>query len=162
MLGFLKRRKKRKRVREENRAAKHEVKPFSYHPKIILAWAKGIEGNSDLLNYLYKSGYEELVMATHALRLKDEAREWLMKNGYPHLMAMINGAEGNKDALKWLKVNNFNQLYNMAIAIDGHDEGFRWLNINSTQDIFVLTRSIKKLKDKIEEEHNDVHLRSRE
>lgn len=141
----------------KGRPLKFTAPPFDYHPKIILAWAKGIEGNSQLLDYLYENGYKELVMATHAIRLKDEAVDWLMKNGYPHFMAMINAAEGNQQALEWLKKNNFLLFYNMALAIESEDEGFKWINQNSTQEIFYLTKCIKTVKEEIERGHNDYH-----
>jgi hypothetical protein len=157
MRGLFRRKKKYKGDSEKKRPTKLGIKPFEYHPKIILAWAKGIEGNDELLDYLYKSGYNELVMATHAIQLKDKARDWLMENGYPHIMAMINGSEGNTQALTWLKKNGFELLYHMALAIDGDPKGFKWINIHGTQDIFLLTKSIMKVKDEIEERHNDVH-----
>lgn len=161
-MGLFNRNKKNELGATRQKAQKVEIKPFDYHPKIILAWAKGIEGHSELLNYLLDNGYKELVMATHAIRLKEKARTWLMKNGYPHLMAFINAAEGNKQATNWLLKNNFSLLYNMAIAIDGDPEGFKWLNQNSTQEYFFLTRIIKDVKDEIEEGHNDIHKRSTE
>ncbi len=153
------RRRKLKLSNETDRPQKAIVKPFSYPPKIILAWAKAIEGNTEILNFLNDNGYKELVMATHAIRLKDEARDWLMKNGYPHVFAMINAAEGNAEALKWLQLNKMDVFYNMALAIDHENEGFEWLKRHATQDIFLLTKSIQKVKDEIEERHNDVHIR---
>lgn len=161
-MKFFKRNKKYKGDSTKKPASKLKVKPFEYHPKIILAWAKGIEGNSDLLNYLLEHDYKELVMASHAIHLRDKARDWLMENGYPHIMAMINAAEGNKQALQWLRMNNFTLFYSMALAIDGHDEGFKWINQNSTQEYFYLTKIIKDVKDGIEEGHNDIHKRSRD
>ncbi|RYM32760.1 hypothetical protein ERX46_11895 [Brumimicrobium glaciale] len=161
-MGLFNRNKKDDMKGTRQKATKVEIKPFEYHPKIILAWAKGIEGHSELLNYLLENGYKELVMAAHAIRLKEKARTWLMKNGYPHVMAMINAAEGNQQALRWLQVNNFTLFYNMAIAIDGDAEGFKWINQNSTQEYFFLTRIITDVKDEIEEGHNDVHKRSTE
>lgn len=136
------------------------IKPFTYHPKIILAWAKAIDGNNELLKYLIDNDLNELAMATYAIKLKDEAREWLMNNGYPHVMAMINAAEGNEDALDWLKKNKFDLFYNMARAIDGENEGLIWIRKNATPDIFILTTSIRKVKDEIEEFNNDLHKRS--
>ncbi|HLV40874.1 MAG TPA: hypothetical protein VKY37_01250 [Brumimicrobium sp.] len=161
-MKFFKRNKKYKGDATKKPATKLVVKPFEYHPKIILAWAKGIEGNTELLNYLLDNDYKELVMAAHAIQLKDKARDWLMENGYPHVMAMINAAEGNKQALQWLRMNNFLLFYNMALAIDGEDEGFKWINRNSTQEFFYLTRIIKDVKDEIEAGHNDIHKRSRD
>lgn len=133
---------------------------FDYHPKIILAWAKGIEGNKQLLDYLHENGFPELVMANHAIKLKDEARDWLMKNGFPHIMAMINAAEGNEQAMNWLKMNKFDVLYYIAEAVDGEFEGqkgFAWIKKYSTEDVFMLAQVIKRVKDRIEETHNDVH-----
>ena len=161
-MRFFNRWRKRRRQISAKKPLKFTPPPFNYHPKIIMAWAKGIEGESQLLDYLYKNGYKELVMATHAIRLKDEATEWLMKNGYPHFVAMINAAEGNQQALAWLKKNNFTLFYNMALAIESENEGFKWINQNSTQEIFYLTKCIKSVKDEIEHRNNDIHKYSRD
>ena len=133
------------------------IKPLDYHPKIIIAWAKAIEGNSELLLWLKDNGYPELAMATYAIYLKDEARNWLTKNGYPHLMAMINGAEGNETAQKWLLAHGFEILYHMAQAIEDEEASWHWLGKNVTPDMFILTQTIRRVKDKIEENHNDIH-----
>lgn len=146
---------------KDKKVRKVKLKKFAYHPKIILAWAKAIEGNADLLKFLNKNGYEELVVAAHAIKLKEESRDWLMKNGYPHVMAMINAGEGNQQALKWLKLNEYTLFYNMALAIDGENEGFIWIRKHATPDIFMLTQSIKRVKDEIEEDNNDIHKRSK-
>jgi hypothetical protein len=136
---------------------KVSVKPMNYPAKIILAWAKAIEGNQELRLWLKENGFEELEMAAYAIELKEEARNWLMQNGYPHLMAMINGAEGNEQAQNWLKGHNFDVLYHMAQAIEDESESWEWLGKNVSPDMFILTRSIKAVKDKIEEQHNDIH-----
>jgi len=162
MFNLFKKNKGQKRQVNINDTKSVKVKPFDYHPKIILAWSKAIEGNVELMKYLLDNGYKELTMAAHAIRLKDEARDWLMENGYPQLMAMINGAEGNEQAQQWLKMNNYLLFYHMAIAIDDELEGFKWINQNSTQEIFYLTKIIKQVKDGIEEEHNDTHRMSRD
>ncbi|MEY3425198.1 MAG: hypothetical protein RL679_556 [Bacteroidota bacterium] len=133
------------------------IKPLDYHPKVILAWAKAIDGNKNLLLWLKDNDFMELAMATHAIYLREEARKWLIDSGYPHLMAMINAAEGNKPAQKWLLLHDYEILYHMALAIESEDESWEWLGKNVTPDIFLLTQSIKKAKDQIEEGHNDVH-----
>jgi hypothetical protein len=133
------------------------IKPLDYHPKVILAWAKAIDGNKDFLLWLKENDFMELAMATHAIYLREEARKWLIDSGYPHLMAMINAAEGNKPAQKWLLLHDYEILYHMALAIESEDESWEWLGKNVTPDIFLLTQSIKKAKDQIEEGHNDVH-----
>jgi hypothetical protein len=130
---------------------------FDYHPKIILAWAKAIEGNDDLMLWLKNNGYLELTTATYAIYLKDEARKWLLENGYPHLMAFINAAEGNETAQKWLLAHGFDEFYHMSLAIEDEKESWQWLGRNSTPEKIILTQTIKKVKDKIEENHNDVH-----
>lgn len=150
----------RKRKKNEKAERKKIIKNFEYHPKIILAWTKALEGNEDLLNYLKDNGFPELYMATYAIRLKDEARNWLIDNGFPHIMAMINAAEGNESAQKWLIDNNFKLLHAMSLAVDGHPEGFAYLRKFSSQEIFILTTVIKEIKDEIEENHNDIHKRS--
>ena len=155
MFNWFKRKKAApKQANEVNTVA---IKPIDYPPKIIVAWSKAIEGNDEILMWLKNNGYPELVMATYAIYLKDEARDWLIKNGYPHLMAMINGAEGNETAQKWLKAHGFDILYHMAEAIEDEDESWRWLGENVTPDMFILTQTIKRIKDKIEENHNDIH-----
>ena len=157
MFGFG---KKKSTSHSEHKASKTVVKPFNYHLKVILAWVKSLEGDDNFTNYLQNNNFGELVMVQHAIALNDQARNWLMENGYAHVMAMINAAEGNAQALRWLKVNGFDLFYNMALAIDGESEGFKWINKHSTQDIFLLTKTIKDIKDNIEEENNDIHLRS--
>jgi hypothetical protein len=137
--------------------AKVEFKPIDYPAKIILAWSKAIEGNDEILLWLKDNNYKELVMATYAIYLKDEARDWLVENGYTHLMAMINAAEGNESAQKWLIRNEFHLLYHIAMAVEGEIESFDWLGNNASADIFMLAKSIKKIKDEIEENHNDHH-----
>jgi hypothetical protein len=136
---------------------KLEVKNIDYHPKVILAWAKALEGHAEIATWLNENGYEELVIANAAINLKNEARTWLMQNGYPHLMAMIHGAEGDLKAQKWLLANNFELLYFIAMAVENEQEAWNWIKQNATQDIFLLTQTIKKVKDKIEETHNDIH-----
>lgn len=148
--------KKKREVRPENQQ-KTPLQPIDYHPKIILAWSKAIEGSDELLLWLKENGYDELVMATYAIYLKDEAREWLQQNGYAHLLAFINAAEGNESAQKWLSVHGFELLYHMALAIENEQESWTWLSKNVTPDLFLLTQTIKKVKDQIEENHNDIH-----
>lgn len=133
------------------------MKPIDYPAKIILAWAKAIDGNSDILLWLKENGYPELAMATYAIHLKEEAREWLPKNGYPQLMAFINASEGNEKAQRWLLINDMMLLYHMSQAIENEQESWEWLSKNVTADLFLLTQTIKKVKDQIEENHNDIH-----
>jgi hypothetical protein len=45
----------------------------------------------------------------------------------------------------------------MALAIENEEDSWKWLGKNVTPDMFILTQSIKKIKDIIEENHNDVH-----
>ncbi len=148
---------KKKKTPEFVKLEKVELKDISYPPKIILAWAKALDGNADITSWLTQNGYSELVMFNHAVYLKDEARNWLLKNGFPHLMAMINACEGNVKAQKWLLKHDFLQLYHMALAIDGEMDSWDWLGKNVQADVFLLTQTIKKIKDKIEESHNDIH-----
>lgn len=155
MLSWFKKDKTRKIQPESLQVT--ELKPINYHPKVILAWAKAIDRNNDLLLWLKDNGYEELVMASYAIYLKEEARVWLQKNGYAHLMAFINAAEGNESAQNWLLVHQFDTLYHMAMAIESEEASWTWLGNNVTPDLFLLTQTIKKVKDQIEENHNDVH-----
>jgi hypothetical protein len=135
----------------------HATKALDYHPKVLLAWAKAIEGNTQLLLWLKENDFPELAMATHAIYLRDDARNWLLNNGFPHLMAMINAAEGNESAQNWLKLHGFELLYHIALAVEDEQTSWKWLGENTTPDIFILTQTIKKVKDSIEEHHNDVH-----
>ena len=135
-----------------------KLKPLKYPPKILVGWAEAIAGNTELRDwFLASEDYKELGMAIYALQLKDDARDWLMQNGYAHLMAMINGVEGNKEALHWLEKNNFQVLKHVALAGDGHEESFQWLTKNGHEEFALISQRIKKLKDEIEEDHNDVH-----
>ena len=96
--------------RISSKIQKVELKPIDYPSKIILVWAKAIEGNDEMIHWLRTNGYPELAMATFAIYLKKEARDWLITNGYAHIMAMINACEGNEKAQKWLKLNHFRLL----------------------------------------------------
>lgn len=136
---------------------KTQLKPLDYHPKIVLAWAKALEGNKEIVAWLKTNGYPELVYASSAIYLKNDARDWLMQNGYPHLMAMIHAAEGDEKAQIWLKKYKFDLLYHIARAIDHENDSLLWLRKNSSADILILTRTIQKIKDRIEENHNDIH-----
>ncbi len=147
----------RKRKVNIKKIQKVPLKSIDYSPKIILAWAKAIEGNEEITRWLKENGYEELAMATFAIYLKDDARNWLQQNGYFQLMAMINAAEGNEGAQRWLLKNDFEILYHIALAVEDEQSSWAWLKHQTTQDIFILAQTIKIIKDKIEEHHNDVH-----
>lgn len=148
--------RKKKKVNLE-KIQKVPLKNINYSPKIILAWAKAIEGNEEITRWLKENGYEELSMATFAIYLKEEARLWLQENGYYQLMAMINAAEGNESAQRWLLKNDFEILFHIALAVENEQSSWAWLKHNTTQDIFILAQIIQIIKDKIEEHHNDVH-----
>jgi len=45
----------------------------------------------------------------------------------------------------------------MALAIEDEPTSWKWLGENVSPDMFILTQTIKRVKDKIEENHNDVH-----
>ncbi|HRP53011.1 MAG TPA: hypothetical protein PLI97_05830, partial [Fluviicola sp.] len=90
-------------------------------------------------------------------RLNQEAREWKMKNNFPHLLAFVNAAEGNESAQKWLKVHGFEFLHYASLAIDDDEVAFKWLNQHSDEIRFGLIKTMKKLKDKIEFNHNDMY-----
>jgi hypothetical protein len=130
---------------------------LDYPPKIIIAWCKALEGNTDIAGWLLDNGFEELFHTTQAIFLRQEARDWLMQNGYPHMMAMVNAAEGNESALHWLDVHNFETMYHIANAVEGEMDSFAWLKRHSTEDLFLLTTTIKKVKDQIEFNHNDMY-----
>jgi hypothetical protein len=158
MLNIWKNKKNKKDIVVTQKPIKNvAMKPLNYHPKVILAWAKALEGNEKIAVWLKENGFQELVFANAAINLKTEARNWLMDNGFPHLMAMIHAAEGNEKAQKWLLNNNFEILYHIALAVEDDQESWKWLNLNATQDLFLLATSLKKIKDRIEVNHNDVH-----
>ncbi|MBI1836268.1 MAG: hypothetical protein HYR91_03275 [Flavobacteriia bacterium] len=149
--------KKKKTSNTTGKVVKTALKPLDYHPKIILAWIKAIEGNEKVIHWLNTNGYPELVIASSAILLNNEARDWLMKNGYPHLMAMINAAEGISSAQSWLKKHKFELLFHIAMAVEDENNSWIWLRTKASPDIFMLAQAIKKVKDKIEENHNDIH-----
>ena len=149
--------KRKTRTYNPDELQKIELKPIDYPAKIILAWVKALEGNDEFLLWLKDNGYDELVMATYAIYLKEDARTWLHKNGYAHLMAMINAAEGNESAQRWLLSHQFDLLFHIAMAVEDERESAIWIAKNASQDIFLLARTIKKVKDQIEENHNDIH-----
>ncbi len=134
-----------------------EFAHLNYPPKVLLAWIKAIEGNNNLALFLYENGYEELFHTTQALFLKEEARNWLMNNGYAHLLAFVNSCEGNANAQRWLQMHGFETLFHVSNAADGEMTSFGWLKTNEDAMLFLLARTIKKLKDQIEFNHNDMY-----
>ncbi len=133
-----------------------------YDPKIIVAWAKAIEGNKEINHWLYENGYKELSFAVQAIYLNNEARDWLMQHGYPHLMAMIHAAEGNANAQKWLQIHQFELFYRIAMAVEDDQDSWKWIQQNAGADIFILAQTIKSVKDQIEATHNDIHFFGRD
>ncbi len=133
------------------------MKKRVYPPKIKLAWMKALEGNTEITEWLIQNGFKELAMCNQAILLKEEAREWLMHNGFPHLMAFVNAAEGNGKAADWLSKAGMLEYFHMSQCIENQQESWQWLKENSTEDVFLLTKTIKKIKDQIEEDHNDIH-----
>ena len=116
-----------------------------------------VDGNIEIQKWLVENDYEELVHASYAIRLKEDSRTWLMDNGYAHLMAMINGCEGNTNAQKWLLDYGFLNLYHVARAIDYEQDSLKWLAKKKLSQLAILVKSIQRVKDKIEETHNDIH-----
>jgi len=148
--------KKTKKV-EPKDPQKIFLKDVKYSPKIILAWAKAIEGNKKINKWLIKNGYLELSVAVSAICLKNDARNWLMSNGYAHIMAMINASEGDVKAQNWLLKNNMLTFFHIAMAVESENKSWKWIGDNCGIEIFLLAKSIKTIKDKIEENHNDIH-----
>jgi hypothetical protein len=70
---------------------------------------------------------------------------------------MINAAEGIVPAQKWLLENKFDLLYHIGRAVDHEEDSLAWLGKNASPDLFILAKSIQFIKDKIEENHNDIH-----
>ncbi len=141
---------------------KTELKPLTYNGKILLAWGEAISGNREIRDWLIKNGYPELGMFVFALYNKDDARNWLMENGFAHLLAMINACEGNRNATLWLRERGYDVLATMAAAADGDRGAFDWLRQNGYADMSVIAARMRKVKDAIEEDNNDIHKISKE
>ncbi len=151
------RKNKKPDVPEIKNIKKVQMQPFEYPAKILLAWSKAVEGNVEIKKWLFDNEYPELAIAVDAIRLKETARDWLTENGYPHLMAFINAAEGNTKAQRWLELNNLDLLLHMAQAVENEEVSWKWIAQNTGPEIFILTQNIKRVKDEIEENHNDIH-----
>ena len=155
MGGLFNRNKKKKE--EELQKSKVKLMPINYSNMVILAWAKSIEGDLELQKWLKENDYEELVHSSYAIRLKDDSIKWLMDNGYAHLMAMINACEGNVKAQNWLLDYGLHNLYHVARAADHDQLSWKWLTMKKMPQLAILAKSIQKVKDDIEERHNDIH-----
>lgn len=129
----------------------------SYPAKILLAWAEAIGGNKEIREWLSSNGYQELSVFVFALNNKEDAKKWLMHNGYQHLAATIAGSEGKSDAIEWLKKYHFDVLAHVGMSGDGHDSSFRWLVKNSHREMAIVSKRIQDVKDRIEQDNNDVH-----
>lgn len=147
----------KKKKSNEEAPIKKKIAFKTYPAKIVLAWIKSLEGNADITQWLLQNDYKELVITNQAIYLKKEARNWLMENGFPHLLAFVNAMEGQANALNWLRNYGLLDYYFMALAIDGEMEGWNWLQSNEQKELFLLCRTIKNIKDAIEDDHNDIH-----
>jgi hypothetical protein len=54
-------------------------------------------------------------------------------------------------------MHGFELLYHVSCAADGEMTSFGWLKANADPTLFLLARMIKKLKDQIEFNHNDMY-----
>jgi hypothetical protein len=72
-------------------------------------------------------------------------------------MAMINAAEGLEKAQQWLLMHQMDLLYHIGRAVDHETESFEWLAKHATPDLIILAKSMQFVKDRIEENHNDIH-----
>jgi hypothetical protein len=133
------------------------LKSINFPAKIILLWAKAIEGDKEVQLWLRENGYQALFHATNAIYLIEPSRNWLMENGYAHLMAMINASEGLVTAQEWLAKHNMELLFHVGRAVDHEQESWQWLTRNAPPDLVILTKYIQYVKDQIEENHNDIH-----
>jgi hypothetical protein len=133
------------------------LKPINFPASIILLWIKAIDGDKVVQLWLRENGYEALFHATNAIYLIQDSRDWLMENGYAHLMAMINTSEGLVQAQQWLMAHKMELLFHIGRAVDHENDSWEWLGKNATPDLFMLAKSIQFIKDKIEENHRDIH-----
>jgi hypothetical protein len=138
-------------------ATLHTMNTIAYPAKILVAWAEAIGGNKDIREWLMANGYPELGLFVFALHNQEEARQWLLDKGHPHLMALINGAEGNPSALAWLKKFDFDFLEKMARAADNDDAALHWLLENGEQELATVAQRMRKVKNEIERNNNDMH-----
>jgi hypothetical protein len=134
-----------------------QLKPINYPASIILLWIKAIDGDKVVQLWLRENGYEALFHATNAIYLIQDSRDWLMENGYAHLMAMINASEGLVQAQQWLMAHKMELLFHIGRAVDHENDSWEWLGKHATPDLFMLAKSIQYIKDKIEENHGDIH-----
>ena len=134
-----------------------KLKKLEYPSKVILAWAESLKGNQEITNWLIKNNFREIIHVNAAIKLNLESRDWLMLNGFPHLMAFINASEGDENAQKWLIKYKFDLLFHLARYIDGENDSNDWIKQNATPEFIYLAKIIKDIKDKIEENHNDIH-----
>lgn len=129
----------------------------AYPAKILVAWAEAIRGNRGIREWLLKNGYRELAIFVFALHNQDDARKWLIDNGFQNLAATIAGAEGNEGATEWLRKYNFDVLMHTAMCGDGSDEAFRWLVNNGHREMAMVAMRIREVKERIEQNNNDIH-----
>lgn len=150
----------KKKKKEQKPSGAPEVAPIinrEYPEKVIVAWGEAIGGNEKIRQWLLDNNYKELHVFIFALYNKEDARVWLLENGFAHLMALINCAEGNENAYKWLNNNGFEILKYVGMAGDGRQEGYLWLKRFNYDHWIHLAKNIQKVKDELEERHNDIH-----
>jgi hypothetical protein len=130
---------------------------FAYPSKIIIAWAEACGGNAKIRDWLTANNYPELGLFVFALNNRQSARDWLMENNQQHLMAIIRGTEGDPNALMWLRKFKFDILEKVARAADNDDESMHWLVQHNYHDFANLAMHMRRVKNDIEMDNNDVH-----
>ena len=48
-------------------------------------------------------------------------------------------------------------FFHIAMAVEDERKSWDWIKKHCGVEIFILTKSIEKIKDKIDENHNDIH-----
>jgi hypothetical protein len=130
---------------------------MQYPAKVLLAWGEAISGNGAIHRWLMQNGYPELGLTCNALHHVESARTWLMQNGHPHLMALVRGAEGEGKAIVWLDNFGYNFLALVALGADNDDQAIQKLMQLNQREWAGIALKIRSIKNKIEEDNNDMH-----
>jgi hypothetical protein len=114
---------------------------LNYEAKILIAFGETINGNDEILMWLFRNGYPELSALSKSIRGSEEAFDFLFKK-YPRLAALDASIDNQARAYIWLKKHKleFNMIF--ADACRAKPQAIDWLNQKDLQLFINLAQKI--------------------
>lgn len=119
---------------------------LKYPAKIILAFGETINGNDEILLWLFKNGYADLAALSRSIRGSGEAFEFLLKH-HPRLAALDAAIDNDPRAFVWLRDNRFDFNLIFAEACQGKPRAIAWLQKKRLEAFIRLAARIRHFRE---------------